>query len=191
MLFGLAVIVMVFEGIALSTGARWAFRLGLPLRWRRQTVNIRIPDGLPDSVDLKDVFELKDFRTGFWLGASRVGLLYWGVAFVNNPFNTRTARGIGAVATGTIRIQRMGSSTIFAWRPVLRVGPPLVVVSATLGLFVMVGPDPIVAFQFALLSLAYLGILWATLRGLRAMYDILTAQLLAKAAEHHSATPAL
>jgi len=198
LLFVFATILLVAEGVALSVGARWAFPIGIRLRWREETVDLALPvdvaGDLSDPVDRKHAFDLGERQTACWLDASHIGLLDSSVAFgVRRTFRIRVFRGVGVTATGLIQIQRRGSRTVFRWRPVVRLSSPLFLAlgaGASFFLFEGMADFPgtsILPIVFGVWSAVYLGTLWWTLRKLPPVYEAVTAQLVAKAAEHQAA----
>ena len=62
----------VGESLALSTGQRWAFRLGVPVSRYTETLPFELPDVLPKIDDpMVQVVALGDGRVGFLRASSQ------------------------------------------------------------------------------------------------------------------------
>lgn len=185
----LASLTMFVEGIALSRGAAWAYRWGIPLPWRHETIPMGMPReaiDLADRVDKEHSFETDHGRSVFYLDRDEIGLLYWKVSFARNSHWVRSLRGLGAAATGIVEIDRGAGQTRLRWRPVLRLSPLLVLFSLiALAADMMPQVEPL-AFPVGIWTVFYLGVLLWTLHRLPAMYESVSAQLVARATERGS-----
>ena len=172
------------ESLALSTGQRWAFRLGVPVSTYTETLPFELPDVLPTPDDsMVRAVALGEGRVGFWRASSQGATGHAGGASV---------RSSGVFCYGVIEVARQAGVTTLrfdgrvAWFPIV----------SWLGLVASMwmtrSPNPDAAVTVALVSALFgavilAGVAWSY-RGLLPTFHILTANLAARSAHARSDT---
>ena len=105
------------ESLALSTGQRWAFRLGVPVSRYTETLPFELPDVLPKIDDpMVQVVALGDGRVGFLRASSQGATGHVGGVSV---------RASGVLCYGVIQVARQAGATTLrfdgrvAWLPIV------------------------------------------------------------------------
>jgi hypothetical protein len=172
------------ESLALSTGQRWAFRLGVPVSRYTETLPFELPDVLPTMDDpMVRVVALGDGRVGF-LRASSQGM--------TGHAGGASVRSSGVLCYGVIEVARQAGATTLrldgrvAWFPIVSW------VGLVASIWMTRTPDPDGVSTIALVSALFgavilAGVAWSY-RDLLPTFHILTANLAAHSTHARSDT---
>ncbi|MFO0630515.1 MAG: hypothetical protein U0325_33490 [Polyangiales bacterium] len=173
------------ESLALTTGQRWAFRLGVPVSRYTETLPFELPDVLPtmDSQAVR-VVALGDGRVGF-LHASSEGL--------RGSSGGASVRSSGVLCYGVIQVERQAGATTLrldgrvAWFPIAS----WLGLVASLWMSLRADPDAAstVAKVSALFGVFMLASVAWSYRDLQPTFHILTANLAARSAHALADSP--
>lgn len=166
------------ESLALSSGLRWAFRLGLPISSHEETLPFELPDVLP-VIDDKGVrvVALGDGDVGF-LRASSQGAI--------GNSGGGSVRSSGIVCYGVIQVERQAGATTLRFEGRVAWFPIVTWVGLVASIWMAQRPAPDAAVTVALVSALFGALIAASVawscRGLLPTFHILTANLAARSA---------
>jgi hypothetical protein len=188
--FMLVGLLILTDGIALSRAKAWAYRLGIPLGWREEVLELALPRPPAEAGGLADsqiCFSKAEAHVAYYLDSQSIGLLYWGVSVgARNSLRFSPLIGLGVLASGLLEIAYERNRTMLRWRPVLRLGPLLLIGASALAPFGFQDWQgefvPLPLLIGGAILLAYLAMVWWTLRRLSRLYQIVSGALAEAAA---------